>query len=69
MNERKPLSEILCERFIGLKEFAELLCVTPRTIYRLIQSGLVPKPVKVGHSVRFPVSDVQAYIERLKSGR
>lgn len=69
MNTRRPLSEVLTERFIGMKEFAELLCVTPRTIYRLKQSGLVPKPVKVGHSLRFPVSDVQAYIERLKDGR
>lgn len=63
-NEKK-----LSERFIGLRELSETLDVTTRTIYRMIQSGLIPKPVKVGHSVRFPVSDVESYIERLKQSR
>lgn len=59
----------LSDRFIGLRELAETLDVTTRTVYRMIQSGLIPKPVKVGHSVRFPVSDVESYIERLKQSR
>ena len=63
-NEKK-----LSDRFIGLRELAETLDVTTRTLYRMIQSGLIPKPVKVGHSVRFPVSDVESYIERLKQSR
>jgi excisionase family DNA binding protein len=63
-NEKK-----LSERFIGLREFAETLDVTTRTVYRMIQNGLIPRPVKVGHSVRFPVSDVESYIERLKQSR
>jgi excisionase family DNA binding protein len=63
-NEKK-----LSERFIGLRELAETLDVTTRTVYRHIQSGLIPKPVKIGHSVRFPVSDLEAYIERLKQSR
>jgi excisionase family DNA binding protein len=65
MNSEKKLSD----RFIGLRELAETLDVTTRTVYRMIQSGLIPKPVKVGHSVRFPVSDLEAYIERLKQSR
>ena len=65
MNSEKKLSD----RFIGLRELAETLDVTTRTVYRMIQSGLIPKPVKVGHSVRFPVSDVESYIERLKQSR
>ena len=69
METKRKLSEFINEQLIGLSEFAELLRVTPRTVYRLIQSGQIPKPVKVGHSVRFPVSDVQAYIERLKQER
>ena len=69
METKRKLSEFINEQLIGLREFAELLGVTPRTVYRLIQGGHFPKPVKVGHSVRFPVSDVQAYIERLKQER
>lgn len=69
MNLKTELSEILKDRLIDLKEFADLLSVNKRTVYRLIQSGVLPKPVRVGHSVRFPASDVEAYIERLKQGR
>lgn len=69
MSDNRQLSEILNDRLIDLKEFANLLSINKRTIYRLIQSGVLPKPVKVGHSVRFPASDVEAYIERLKQGR
>jgi len=65
MSVRKELSE----SFISLKEFAGILRVNTRTVYRLIQRGLVPRPVKVGHSVRFLVSDVEACIEELKSQR
>jgi len=65
MNSERKLSE----RFIGLQELAETLDVTTRTVYRLMKIGLIPKPVKVGHSVRFPVSDVEMYIERLKQSR
>lgn len=69
MSEKNQLAEKLSERFINLREVADALSVNTRTIYRLIQSGLIPKPVKVGHSVRFPLSDVEAYIERLKQSR
>lgn len=65
MNVRKELSE----SFISLKELADILRVNTRTVYRLIQKGLVPHPVKVGHSVRFPVSDVEACIEKMKYQR
>lgn len=65
MSVRKELSE----SFISVKEFAGILRVNTRTVYRLIQRGLVPRPVKVGHSVRFLVSDVEACIEELKSQR
>jgi len=65
MSVKKELSE----SFISLKEFAGILRVNTRTVYRLIQRGLVPQPVKVGHSVRFLVSDVEACIEELKSQR
>jgi excisionase family DNA binding protein len=62
MNNETKLSE----RFVGLREVAEALHVHTRTVYRLIQCGLVPKPVKIGHSVRFPVSAVELCIERIK---
>jgi excisionase family DNA binding protein len=69
VNARKEISEWLDERFVSLKEVAEVLRVNTRTVYRLIQAGQMPQPVKVGRSLRFPVSDVEVYIERLKRSR
>lgn len=60
------MDSTLSERLISLKEFADLLSVNPRTVYRLVESGRLPKSVRVGRSVRFKSSDVQAYFQALK---
>ena len=57
------------DSLLTLDKVAELLSVTKRTVYRLIAKGELAKPRKVGHSVRFFVSDVTAYFERLKGER
>lgn len=65
----KAESDNVGERMLTLDKVAELLSVAKRTVYRLIAQGVFPKPLKVGHSVRIPVSDVSEYIERLKQER
>lgn len=57
------------DRLITLDNVAELLSVTKRTVYRLIAKGELAKPHKVGHSVRFFASEVEAYYEKLKDRR
>lgn len=69
MSEKNQLAEKLSERFICLREVAEALSVNTRTVYRMIQCGELPKPVKVRHSVRLPLSDVETYMERKKQSR
>lgn len=65
----KQESDIVGDRMLTLDKVAELLSVTKRTVYRLIAKGELSKPHKVGHSVRFFVSDVSTYFERLKHQR
>ena len=63
--ENNPVGDSL----LTLDNVAELLSVTKRTVYRLIAKGELAKSHKVGHSVRFFVSDVSAYFEGLKGKR
>jgi excisionase family DNA binding protein len=50
---------------LDYKEVALLLDVSLRTVYRLVDMGEL-QSVKVRGSVRLMVSDVVAYLERLK---
>jgi excisionase family DNA binding protein len=57
------------ERLVGVEEFAGRLSVCRRQIYRLWHRGEIPGPVKVGGATRWPESDLEAYIEKLKQAR
>ncbi len=50
---------------LTIKEVAEYLKVTERTLYRLAQEGKVPA-FKVGASWRFKRADIDAWIEGQK---
>lgn len=43
------------------KEIAKLLCVSPMTIYRLIETGKLPA-VQIGRSIRVSDDALQSYI-------
>ncbi|QNN23794.1 excisionase family DNA-binding protein [Planctomycetales bacterium ZRK34] len=57
------------ERLMRLSQVAEMLGVCRRTVERMIASGVLPQPVKVGRSSCLPDSEVQEYIERIKLER
>jgi predicted DNA-binding transcriptional regulator AlpA len=54
------LREVLA---ISAKDLAEMLSLSPRSIWRLVSSGRLPKMVSIGGSKRFLMSDVNLYIE------
>lgn len=56
-------------KLMGLGKVAEVLDVSEREVYRLIASGELPKPVKIGRLSKLLFSDVLSYIEKLKSAR
>jgi excisionase family DNA binding protein len=47
---------------VSAKQLAELLSVSVRTIRRLDTSGVLPKPVQLGGSVRWPQREIAAWI-------
>lgn len=57
------------ERLLTLKEVAEILRLSVRTVWRLIDKKDLPQPVRVGRSVRLFLSDVLTYLERLRERR
>jgi len=52
--------------FYTVKELAELLRVTPMTIYRLISRGEIPVH-NIGGSKRLSRPDVEAYLRRVRT--
>jgi len=55
------------EDILTIKEVAEYLKVTERTLYRLAQEGRIPA-FKVGGSWRCRRADIDAWIEDQKAG-
>ncbi len=47
---------------IGAKDFAALLQVSSRTIWRLVSSGEAPKPVRIGGSCRWRLDEIKDWI-------
>ena len=66
MNTR---STHMLEPLLSIREVSEQLRVCVRTIYRLIDDGKLPLPVKVGSRSLVPVSAVVAYLKSAGLGK
>ena len=51
------------KRYLSTEEAATMLGVSPRTLRRRVQEGLIPRPRHYGHlSVSFKYEDIEGYI-------
>lgn len=57
------------ERLLTITEVGEMIGRARASIYRDLNAGVIPQPVRVGSSVRWPLSEINAYIEDLKAQR
>ncbi|MAQ46808.1 hypothetical protein ATO2_10305 [Roseovarius sp. 22II1-1F6A] len=57
------------EALIGISTLVQMLQRSRASIYRDIQNKAFPKPLKLGNSSRWKLSEVQAVIERLSLDR
>ena len=53
----------ILEPLLSIREVSEKLRVCVRTIYRLIDEGKLPLPIKIGARSLIPVSAVVAYLK------
>ena len=54
---------LMPENYLTLRDVAELLKLSEKTIYRLAQQGEIPA-FKVGGSWRFRASDIQQWVAK-----
>jgi excisionase family DNA binding protein len=52
-----------------VEEVASILGVSSRSVWRLVASGELPEPLRVGRCARWPLSDIYAYLDRIKRQR
>jgi excisionase family DNA binding protein len=52
---------------ISPKDVAAILSISPRKLWSLTASGEIPH-LKIGRSVRYPLTDLQQWIELQKKG-
>lgn len=50
-------------QLIDVQEFAQLLSVSTRTVWRMLSHGKLVAPVRIGGSVRWRLADVERWIE------
>ena len=60
MKEEPNMSEPV---LLTVKEVAEMLGLSERTVYRLADMGKMPRPVKIGAAVRWRRSELDTWIE------
>ena len=48
---------------ISVCDVAEMLQVSPRTVFRLADAGKIPRPLKIGKSVRWKRAELEQWIE------
>jgi excisionase family DNA binding protein len=56
-------------QFLTVHEVAAMFGVSRATIWRRVQDGTLPQPVKIGRATRFSQSEIELAAERLMEGR
>lgn len=63
---QEPMS---AERLVTIGEAAHTLGLSVRAVYRLVAAGELPAPLKIGRASRMAITEIHAYIGRLKQQR
>jgi excisionase family DNA binding protein len=57
-----PVEPSPVDRLISVREVATLISVSPRSVWRLADSGKLPRPLAIGGSRRWKESDLRAWL-------
>lgn len=57
------------DRLLSVKQVAAICGICARGVWRCVQKGELPAPVKIGRCSRFPLSEIERAISALKAAR
>jgi predicted DNA-binding transcriptional regulator AlpA len=57
------------DHLLPLKQVAARLCISVRTVWRMVGAGKLPKPIRIGREAALFASEVNDYLARLKTSR
>jgi len=63
MSKKKKISKTRQVLTITAKELALVLGISPRQVWRLNAMGKLPKPIRLGGSVRWKISEIADWID------
>jgi len=55
------------DQFIDIKEVCKMFGISRATVYRDIEAGLLPKPMKIGRRSRWSQNELQGIQEEIKN--
>jgi excisionase family DNA binding protein len=56
-------------KLLTAKDVAELLRISVRTVWRLVSTGAIPGPIKIGAATRWRADDIGAMIDLAPQGK
>ncbi|MCO8121321.1 helix-turn-helix domain-containing protein [Stieleria sp. TO1_6] len=65
MSDSIPSVDDLPPLLIDIKQVAKLLGVSAKSVQRMRDMGNLPKPKKLGRSIRWRYEDIRKFVERL----
>jgi excisionase family DNA binding protein len=66
--KEKKIKSSSGDSLLKVKEVAEKFSIHVRTVYKWVQHGILPKPIKIGGATRFLESSIDVLMEELKKG-
>lgn len=50
------------DRLINIRTVCEMLACSQRTIYRLVDAGAIPRPLKIGGMLRWRAAEIDEWL-------
>ena len=63
------MADMHCDKLLRVDEVAAILGCSAATVWRRTADGTLPRPLKLGHTTRWPSSEIEALMQTLKEAR
>ncbi len=64
VDERSPREQTIAPVMLTIDGVAAMLACSPRTVYRLVDAGRIPRPVRLGGMLRWGREPFERWIAR-----